>query len=344
MTVTTPPLRLSIVATVRNERETIASFVDSLLSMNFRANEIIIVDGNSTDGTRKVLDNYVHDNKIVLISEECNIARGRNLGIARASNELIAVTDAGGLVDPDWLGNIARCFTGLDNPDVIAANFKFDCHTPFEEAVVLATFSPKREVSDLAKYYPSSRSVAFRKSAWQKAGGYPDWLYAAEDTLFNIRLRQLGFKFVFCKDAIVRWRPRETWRALAKQRFNFSRGNARVGIGTQGYIVNIKNHAAIFLSLIGGFFWPPLAILSFAAAALHVYQHLWDQAARASSASSSGKNMRWRVMLVMEYVRVINIFGFLVGRWDRLTNSHFAERQLTWMGVSSVSEIPAYDD
>src|SRR5207249_4539116 len=114
--------------------------------------------------------------------------------------------------------------------DIISGNFKFDIHSDFEEAVVLATDSPHRETSSLARYYPSSRSLAFRKSAWEAAKGYPEWLYAAEDTLFNIRLRLLGYKFVFCRDAVVRWRPRQTWQGVASQHFNYARGNGRVGI------------------------------------------------------------------------------------------------------------------
>ena len=208
-------MKITLVATVRNERNTIHAFIKSLLEQEFRPDEIIIVDGASTDGTREVLEEYVRRGEIILISKPCNIAEGRNLGIAAASGSHIAVTDAGCRVDPAWLKEMAACFKKNPNVDVVAGNFRFETHTPFEDAVVRATFQPQRDDTDAARYYPSSRSVAFTKDAWEKAGAYPEWLYAAEDTLFNIRLRQIGCRFVFCRDAIVSWRPRESWRGSA---------------------------------------------------------------------------------------------------------------------------------
>jgi glycosyltransferase involved in cell wall biosynthesis len=330
--------RISIVATVRNESATVAPFVDSLLAQTLTPDEVIIVDGASTDGTTEILRNYEARRAIVLISQDCNIAQGRNLGIRRARHELIAVTDAGCVVDPDWLRQIWLCFQSDEKPDVVAGNFRFDCRTPFEEAVTLATFSPDRETSPRAGRSPSSRSVGFRKSVWAAAKGYPEWLYAAEDALLNIRFHQLGFRFKFCRDAVVTWRPRSTWRALAKQRINFARGNGRVGIGTQGYAVNLKYHLAMLAPLIGGAIWPWLLPITLIPIYAHAQRNLWTQAGKA--ARISGKSgMRWRILLVMEFVRLAGLCGFFLGRWDRLRDPSFAANQMDWMGVSSLDEL-----
>lgn len=332
--------KYSVIATVRNERMTIRRFVDSLLTQDRAPDEIIIVDGNSTDGTRQILEEYASRGDLRLISKDCNIAEGRNLGIAASSHELIAVTDAGCVVQKDWLKHIAECFCTATLPDVVAGNFRFECATAFERAVVLATFPADRDNTSSARYYPSSRSVAFRKSAWAQCGGYPEWLYAAEDTLFNVRLRHLGFKFAFCRDAIVRWRPRETWTALARQRINFARGNARVGIGTAGYLTNLRYHLALLLPLAAALIWPPIALLSPAALVLHVKRHLWEKARRAQL-DSGEKGMFWRVLVLMEFVRIAGLVGFVYGRIDRLTDRSFIKRQRAWMGVDSVDRLPA---
>jgi hypothetical protein len=237
---------------------------------------------------------------------------------------------------------MADSFSIEPKADVVAGNFTFETHSKFEEAVVLATFAPGGVSTDIRKYHPSSRSVAFTKQAWKAAGGYPEWLYAAEDTLFNIRLRQLGFRFFFCRDAIVRWRPRSTWRRLARQRFGFSRGNARVGMGTQGYLTNIKYHLAILLPLAVSPIWPPAAWFSLAPLFLHIRRHLWTQSALAAKHTGSYA-MLWRVLTVMAFVRLIGVFGYLFGRWDRLRDSSYAERQKQWMGVDSIEKLPAFE-
>ncbi len=329
--------RFTIIATVRNEVATIRGFVESLFTQNYQPDEILIVDGASTDGTREILEDYAARGMLRVISQPCNIAEGRNLGIAAARGTHLAVTDAGCRVDQDWLAQIARCFDSECRPDVVAGNFRFETHTHFEEAVVRATFQPNRDNTDTARYYPSSRSVAFTKAAWEKAGGYPEWLYAAEDTLFNIRMRQLGHRFVFCRDAIVRWRPRETWRALAKQRINFARGNARVGIGTAGYLTNLRIHGEIVIALCAGVIHPLFILIALGLFGWHVRHHLWPQVI--ATTPSREWLMRLRVLSVMEFVRVVSLYGALLGFLDRQRDPTYVQRQVAYMGVSSVDDL-----
>lgn len=331
------PFRISIVATVRNEKETIAEFVESLLKQTYRPDEIIIVDGASTDGTLETLQEYAKRGSITLISQDCNIAQGRNLGIVAVKTMYVAVTDAGCKVNKDWLREIVGCFVNNPGTDVVAANFQFETSSVFEESIVHATFRCRRDRKDLSPYHPSSRSVAFTRVAWERAGRYPEWLYAAEDTLLNVRLRQIGCNFVFCPNAFVQWRPREGWKALAKQRINFSRGNSRIGFGINGYIKSLRVHALILGFLALGV-WQPVALL--AALALFVWHarvSLWPQVA--VNVSRDNLRMRFRVLLVMEFVRLVQIYGFLRGQWDRRFDKKFVDNQRNYMGVATVDEL-----
>lgn len=333
---TQPEPSVCIVATVRNERATINAFVDSLLKQTAKPGEIIIVDGLSTDGTLEILKTYEANGHLRVISRDCNIAAGRNIGIAAASADIICITDAGCKVEPDWVEQLVACFEHTPETDVVAGNFRFETCSAFEKAVVLATFPPNRDDLDAARYFPSSRSLAFRKSAWARAGGYPEWLYAAEDTLFNLRLRQIGCHFEFGRRAIVRWRPRENWRALARQRFNFSRGNARVGIGLDGYRMTLRTHALVLACLlVAPWFWPT-GLASIALFAQHVRRNLLPQARSASKGQAA---TCLRVLAVMEFVRVVNIAGFLRGRLDRKVDRRFVDEQMKYMGTSSADDL-----
>ncbi|MHB1083822.1 MAG: glycosyltransferase [Thiobacillus sp.] len=332
-----PSPAFSVVITVRNEAANIAAVLDGLLAQSHPPAEIIIVDGQSTDGTLDILTRYEEQGQILLMSQPCNIAQGRNMGIARASQSHIAVTDAGCAIDPDWLKALGACFAANPSTDVVAGNYKFEIHTTFEEAVVLATDHPDRETSEQAQYYPSSRSIAFRKSAWETVKGYPEWLYAAEDTLFNIRLRELGFKFTFCPRAIVRWRPRSSAAAMMRQFFNYARGNGRVGIGTSGYLINLKKHGlGLFMLAMGSWHWL-FAVAGVGIFAFHIRRYLWPQACIAA-VRSRDPSMRWRVVAIMEWVRIVGMAGFLAGRYDRWRNPHFVQAQIDWMGKPSVDE------
>lgn len=333
----TPPF--SVVITVRNEAANIATVIDGLLAQSYAPTEIVIVDGASTDGTLEALKHYEAKGQVLLISQPCNIAQGRNIGISHASQAHIAVTDAGCIIDPDWLRELGGCFAANPRVDVIAGNYKFDIHTPFEEAVVLATDHPGRETSDQARYYPSSRSIAFKKTAWDAVKGYPEWLYAAEDTLFNIRLRDLGFEFAFCPHAIVRWRPRASLRTMMQQFFNYARGNGRVGIGTSGYRINLKNHGLSFILLVMGLWHWPFALAGMGILSLHIRRYLWPQACIAATRSKV-PGMRWRVVAIMELVRIVGMAGFLAGRYDRWSDPRFVQAQIDWMEVGSLDDLP----
>lgn len=328
----------AVIATVRNEVGSIGPFVDSLLQQTRPPDEIIIVDGESTDGTSEQLQSYADNAKITLITQSCNIAQGRNIAINAANTTIIASTDAGCVVDKQWLEEITQPFIENSPPDVVAGNYSFDCKTSFEEAVVLATNSPDRTRSEEANFYPSSRSVAFTKTIWEKAKGYPEWLYAAEDTLFNIRLRQIGGVFTFAENALVKWRPRSGWRAVGKQFFNYARGNGRIGFASQGYKMNLKYHAMIFAPILASVVYPWLCLLSIYPAYIHIRHNLWPQAHR-SSKTSDTPGTAYRVLLVMEYVRMVGMAGYVRGRLDRLLNPSFRQKQKAWMGSDSVENL-----
>ena len=336
-----PPF--SVVITVRNERNSIGPLIEGLKAQSLPPEEIVIVDGASTDGTLQALADYARAGDITLISRPCNSAQGRNIGIAQARNSWIAVADAGCTIDQDWLAELAGCARMHPTVDVIAGNYAFEVRNAFEEAAVLATDTPNRQTTDHAKYYPSSRSVAFRKSAWEAVKGYPEWLYAAEDTLFNIRLRQLGFNFIFCRGATVRWKPRETLRAFVKQHFLYARGNGRVGIGTAGYIINLKFHGAALAAFLCMFVWAPLGLVGAAILAEHIRRHLWTQATEAA-ARSSRSGTRWRVLGLMEVMRLAGMAGFVAGRIDRHRDPSFVLNQRAWMGVASLEDLPPFRD
>lgn len=333
--------RFSVIATVRNEVAGIAAFIESLLQQTLPPDEIVIVDGVSTDGTLEILERYEEQGKIRLISQPCNISQGRNVGIAAARNEYIAATDAGCAAAPDWLQKLAEGFQRTPAPDVVAGNYEFETHNDFEQASCYATDAPDRESSDSARYYPSSRSIAFRKSAWQAVNGYPEWLYAAEDTLFNIQLRRKGFRFHFAQDAKVSWRPRTTLKGLYKQYFNYARGNGRIGLGLAGYINALRIHGLVLFLLALSLLWPMLMILAAGISFRYINANFWQQARYAETATGR-KSMLWRTLVLMEVVRVAGMHGFIRGRMDRHRNPAFVRSQEAWMGTDSVEPPPPF--
>ena len=95
---------------------------------------------------------------------------------------------------------------------------------------------------DEKAFLPSGRSIAFRKRAWESVGGYPENLYTGEDTLFDLRLKERGFKFKLAKNAIVYWRGRNTIKKFIKQFYLYGKGD-----GKSGNLKKMKPNLIFFL-------------------------------------------------------------------------------------------------
>jgi hypothetical protein len=190
-------MKVSVIATVLNEGEALRPLLDSLIQQSRLPDEIIICDGGSADHTLQILNEYkdwlpLH----VIVVPGANISQGRNRAIAAASGEIIATTDAGVVLSPYWLEDLTRPIEAGETA-VASGWFEPDSFTDFE-VVMGATVLPERSDIDPATFLPSSRSIAFLKSAWAAVGGYPEWLDYSEDLVFDMRLREQFGPFAVC--------------------------------------------------------------------------------------------------------------------------------------------------
>jgi glycosyltransferase involved in cell wall biosynthesis len=230
---------LSLIVTVKNEAHSIELFLDSLLAQTRLPDEIVIVDGGSCDGTVERILAYrgrlgcpLH----VEVYPGANIAQGRNRAIELAQGDLIACTDAGVRLAPDWLATLVAPLERNPLLDVASGFFIIDPHNLFELALGVTTIPDVDEI-DGTRFLPSSRSVAFRRAAWQRAGGYPEWLDYCEDGVVDLSLRRTGARFTFVPQAIVHFRPRPTVRAFFKQYYLYARGDGKAGLWPHRHLI-----------------------------------------------------------------------------------------------------------
>jgi glycosyltransferase involved in cell wall biosynthesis len=232
-------MKVSVIMTVLDEEESLRAVLDSLAAQTRPPDEVVIADGGSRDNTVAVIREYEGRLPLKIIEAPgTNISQGRNAAIRAASGEIIASTDAGVRCEPEWLEKLIDPLTPNPSPPpsagergvhAVAGFFRSDPQTVFEMALGAATLPEARDVNPKT-YLPSSRSVAYRKSAWEAVGGYPEWLDYSEDVVFDLRLREKFGPFVFVPDAIVRFRPRQSLRAFARQYYRYARGDGRANL------------------------------------------------------------------------------------------------------------------
>ena len=222
-------MKVSIISTVKNEGENIRHLLDSILEQTLLPDEVVICDGGSTDNTLEILAEYQQWLPLKLISAPgSNISQGRNRAIAIAAGPIVAVTDAGVVLSPRWLEHLAR---PLVSGEAVATSgwFEADPYTDFE-VVMGATVLPTLSDIEPEKFLPSSRSVAFLKSAWEAIGGYPEWLDYGEDLVFDLALRQRYGSFAFAERAVAYFRPRGSLKSYFRQYYNYARGDGKANL------------------------------------------------------------------------------------------------------------------
>jgi len=242
-------MRVSVIATVKNEGKAIRDLLDSLAAQTRPPDEVVIVDGGSQDDTVAQIQAYEGRLPLrVLVEPGANISRGRNLAIAAATGEVIASTDAGVRLAPDWLERLVEPFAD-PAVQVVSGFFVPDPRTVFEVAMG-ATVLPEAGEVRPASFLPSSRSVAFRKAAWEAAGGYPEWLDFCEDLIFDFRLRALYGPFPFVPEAVVHFRPRSSLRAFFRQYWQYARGDGKANLWWRRHCIRYATYLVVGPALV----------------------------------------------------------------------------------------------
>jgi glycosyltransferase involved in cell wall biosynthesis len=321
-------MKVSVIVTVLNEGPAIRRLMDSLGAQTRPPDEVVVCDGGSTDDTLAVLREYQSRLPLrVIVRPGANISQGRNEAIAAASGDVIASTDAGVWLEPAWLEALVAPLQADSALPAVAGWFVADPQTSFELAMG-ATVLPHQDEIDPDQFLPSSRSVAFRKSAWQAAGGYPEWLDYCEDLIFDFWLRAQGGSIPFAPAAVAHFRPRSSLRAFWLQYFRYARGDGKADLWRGRHAVRYATYLLagpwLLTRALRGKWWAMWALVAGAAAYLRTPYWRLVRVWRPLRPSARAQAAAW-VPLIRVVGDVAKMVGYPVGLVWRWRNRHRAE-------------------
>jgi GT2 family glycosyltransferase len=221
--------QVSLVTTVKNEEKNIIEFLQSIENQSKVPTEVIIVDGGSTDRTVELIRHFAGLSQInvILLEHKGNIAQGRNVGIRKAINDILVLTDAGCKLDKDFCRNLLSVFDVHNDADLVAGIYHASSSSEFSKCFIYDWNN-----FDAKNFLPSARSVAIRKSRVTEIGGFPEYLtLTGEDTLFDINYRRRSKKWVINKRAFVYWDAPKTKEEALNVAFRYGQGDGESGIG-----------------------------------------------------------------------------------------------------------------
>ena len=241
--------------------------------------------------------------------------------MTEATGDIIAVTDAGVRLTNTWLEHITQHLLDDNTVQVVAGFFRADPQTVFEVAMG-ATVLPLQDEIDPKTFLPSSRSIAFRKSASDAIGGYPEWLDYCEDLIFDIRLQATTSPFVFAPDALVYFRPRTNLRAFFKQYYLYARGDGKANLWLKRHLIRYATYliALPLIFLLGWLIHPILWGLYLIGGAVYLYQP-YRRLPVVMQQSPNQSVLAWiQAILLIPIIRVVGdiakMLGYPVGlRW-----------------------------
>ncbi len=333
-------MRVSVVATVHNEGASIRALLDSLCAQTRLPDQVVICDGGSTDDTVAQIRAYAGrlPDLRVLVEPGANISQGRNRAIQAADGPVIAVTDAGVRLDPRWLEHLVAPFESAPDPRqmplAVAGFFLPEADGVFQTAMA-ATVLPLHGDVQPERFLPSSRSVAFLKSTWERAGGYPEWLDYCEDLVFDLRVNRLvpdrPTAFQWAPEAVAYFRPRTTLGRFWVQYYRYARGDGKADLWRRRHAVRYFTYLVLLPALVGHGLWGRrgrfLGWAGLAAGVIAYCARPWQRLRVVGQGLSPGQ--RLQAALWVPVIRAVGdlakMVGYPVGLWWRWRHRHRAE-------------------
>jgi len=321
-------MKVSVILTVLNEGQGMAELLEALLAQTTPPDEVVVVDGGSTDDTLKVLtETAQRDPRFkVFVEPGVNIARGRNIAISRAEGDVIAVTDGGCRPEPNWLEELLAPMRNDAAVGAVGGRFIPVAQGRFEHYCGQMSVPDLGGESQRGMFY--GRSSAFRRRLWERVGGYPEWLYTAEDTLFALAAGRLAeYKVVYAPASVLYWRPRPTLRKMARMFYLYGRGNGRIQNGDlKGCLYWLRYYAALGLTLVLGLLQPWLWLVS-GVIGWHLYRTVAAPNLRLIEAASGNAADRYFYVPLIAVTRNLSTnLGFFRGWLEHRQGGQFKQK------------------
>lgn len=163
-------MKISIITVCYNSENTIEKTLQSLKSQSYKDIEYIIVDGESSDNTLKIINKYKGIINKIISEKDKGLYDAMNKGIASASGDLIGILNSDDIFfDNHVLKNIAK-FHSENNVDASVGNIiQFN-----DSGKTVRKYSAKKWRPEKLKigFMPPHPSIFFKSGLFKKYGKY----------------------------------------------------------------------------------------------------------------------------------------------------------------------------
>ena len=208
---------VSVVISTYNRGELLTQALESVLAQKSDgvAYEVIVVDNNSSDGTRQIIESFAargHANLRYVFEGRQGIPYGRNAGIVNARAPIIAFADDDVRVKPDWVASIKRALDEHPEVDYVGGKVlpQWKCEPPAwltrDHWAPLALLDRGDTPVYVNAQYPVcliTANLSFRREVYERVGLFaPDFL-RCQDHELQLRLWRAGRQGMYVPGIVV---------------------------------------------------------------------------------------------------------------------------------------------
>lgn len=218
------PYNVSVVISTYNRCDMLATALESVLAQDTNGvrYEVIVVDNNSTDRTRTVVEDFIargHSNLRYAFEGKQGLSHARNAGISIARAPIIAFTDDDVLAARSWVAEIKRTFDEHSEVDFAGGKVLPRWETEPPAWLTRDNWSPLalQDYGEAPFYVNAEKPIClvganlyFRREVFERTGLFtPDFqrvkngIGSTEDHEFLLRIWHAGGQGLYVPDIIV---------------------------------------------------------------------------------------------------------------------------------------------
>ncbi len=224
---------VSFIIVAYNAQNVIKSSLDCLRNQTYEHKkiEIIFVDSNSTDETKKEMLDFKQKyddefNRILVLDNPKKILpAGWNVALKEAKGEAILRVDAHSTFPDNFIEENVK---ELEKGENIVGGHRISVtsdNTQWQKTLLIAEQSlfgsgiAKYRRTDKREYVKTLAHAMYRKTVFDKVGKYNENLARTEDNEMHYRMRQEGYKFLLSPNIISYHHARNTLKRMIKQKY-----------------------------------------------------------------------------------------------------------------------------
>lgn len=235
-------MKVSIIITARNEEKYLPMLFEDILNQTYPLQniEVVLMDSNSTDNTRKLMEEFKKNNEslsVQIVTNERQIqAAGFNEGVKHATGDVVLKIDAHSRIPQDFVQKnvneiIAGAFVcGGNRPTVVDSDDDFSKTLHIVEESALGSSIANYRKSNVKRKVNSIFHGMYRKEVFEKVGLADERLLRTEDNEFHYRVRKAGYDIIFNPEIESYQYIRPTFTKMIQQKF------------ANGYWIGLTSH------------------------------------------------------------------------------------------------------